>query len=220
MAKDSSINWWILSGVLVLIGGAIFYGFKNQDVKEPVKIIETVEPVKEEITYKLSWEKYPENRPWTIFVNNLISTEAISVFNTAQDIKEFCPKYFGLDMGDRVHVWAEMISAISYYESAWKPGTKFDEPKLGYPSLGLMQLSYEDLPNHPYCKFEKGNPDKSILDPYLNLDCGIRILKTQISRKGKIVIRSGAYWSVIKEGHKNNKVPLIKKMVLATGLCG
>jgi hypothetical protein len=94
-------------------------------------------------------------------------------------------------------------------------------------------LSYQDVPNYgsvlksPHCKIDWQkdknlsaiDPKKTILDPYINLECGLRILANQITKKGNVILSSGVYWSVIKDGGKYSKVQPILKMVSDTGLC-
>ncbi len=94
-------------------------------------------------------------------------------------------------------------------------------------SEGLLQLSYQDIEWAPWCKFNWSkdknlsatDPRKTILDPYLNLDCGVGIMAQQIKKKGDIVVSSGVYWAVIKSGGKYQHVSEIQSTVKSLSLC-
>lgn len=104
----------------------------------------------------------------------------------------------------------------------------------GYPiiSEGLLQLSYTDMRNYPAvgrlaCTFEwnkdkaafvddlaaSGNkksfhsqhPERSILNPYVQLTCGVHVLNTLVSRHpGKdFVFVAGRYWSTMRAGNSH-----------------
>ena len=130
---------------------------------------------------------------------------------------------------------------MAYFESGWKPTSRMTETTMGIDpvtgkqveSEGLLQLSYQDVPNYgsvlkfPACKIDWQkdkslsaiDPKKTILDLYINLECGLRILGSQIKKKGSAILSSGVYWSVLKEGGKYSKVESIIDMITKTGLC-
>lgn len=190
----------------------------------------------------LSWEKnHLEKKAWSTFVFELISAELFEVLDSAKDAKRICPKYENLAKDQRVLIWGELISAMAYFESGWSPTSRMTETTMGTDpvtgkqvvSEGLLQLSYQDVPNYgsvlkyPLCKIEWAkdkslsviDPKKTILDPYINLECGLRILANQVRKKGAVILSSGVYWSVLKDGGKYSKVDSIIAMVAKTGLC-
>lgn len=169
----------------------------------------------------ISWEKnHPERKAWSNFVVDLMGGELFDRFDSARDAEALCPKYRSLPKAQKVEMWAELISGMALYESSWNPKTRFMEPApLHYYSEGLLQLSYEDLQWAKYCKFKKGDPAKSILDPILNLDCGIRILANQIKNKGLVMMSSGVYWSTLKIGGRYSKIKEISAMITNHGFC-
>jgi hypothetical protein len=63
------------------------------------------------------------------------------------------------------------------------------------------------------------DPNKTILNPYKNLTCGIRILNRLVERKGAISFASGHYWSVLMTSHPNSKVSQIKALTSAISIC-
>lgn len=190
----------------------------------------------------LSWERnHPERKAWSKFVFELVSEELLEVLDSAKDAKRICPKYEVLARDQRVLIWGELVSALAYFESGWSPTSRMTETTMGTDpvtkkqvvSEGLLQLSYQDVPNYgsvlkyPLCKIEwtkdKGlsvtDSKKTILDPYINLECGLRILANQVQKKNLVILSSGVYWAVLKEGGKYSKIDSIIAMVEKTGLC-
>lgn len=202
----------------------------------------TAPPPKRDVKIALSWEKnHSERKPWSTYVSELLSAELFESFDSAKDAKRICPKYETLNREERIAVWSELISAVALYESGWDPTSRMTETTMGtdpvtkkqVASEGLLQLSYQDVPNYgsllkyPLCKIEwskdKGlalkDAKKTILDPYINLECGMRILANQIRKKGTVILESGVYWAVLRDGGKYSKVNPIIGMVRQTGLC-
>lgn len=184
----------------------------------------------------LSWEKsHPERKTWSSQVYGLIRNQLLVEFDSAQDVERFCPNYNALTDDQKANVWSELISAISFYESKWSPTSRMKENTLGIDpvtkqpvfSEGLLQLSYQDVLGYPYCKFDwkqdkaldPNDPRKTILDPGANLDCGTRILANQIKQRGKVVLSSGVYWAVLKEGGRYQKIEKISAMTKQLPFC-
>lgn len=190
----------------------------------------------------LSWEKnHPERKKWSEFVFEFLDAEMIEAFDLAKDARRICPKYEILSKEQRISVWGELISAVAYYESGWNPASRMVETTMGIDpvtkkqvaSEGLLQLSYQDVPNYgsilkfPLCRIEwqkdKGldvkDVKKTIFDPFVNLECGIRIMANQIKKKSYVILESGVYWAVLHDGGKYSKVSAILGMVKQTGLC-
>ncbi|MBK8202454.1 MAG: hypothetical protein IPK68_09140 [Bdellovibrionales bacterium] len=208
----------------------------NQERKieapSPTPEISTPAPVLEYAS--LSWEKsHPERRVWSSDVFLLIGEELFLDFDSAKDAKRICPKYESLLRSQKISMWAELISAIAYYESGWNPTSRMVETTMGtdpvtgkqVASEGLLQLSYQDVPNYkavlksPACKIDWQkdkeltitDAKKTIFDPAINLVCGLRILANQIQKKGYVILSSGVYWAVLKDGGKYSKVDSIIK---------
>jgi len=177
---------------------------------------------------KLSWEsKNPKSSEWTKIALAQIEKH-FDKLDKVEDMETFCPEYKKLDKGQRINVWGELISAMAFYESGWNPNAQFTETGLGNDEItgrvltseGLLQLSYNDTKWSKSCQFDweldknnRGSHPTTILTPKNNLECGITILSKQINKHKKVVIKKGAYWAVIKEGHQNNKTEGIKKMM-------
>lgn len=181
------------------------------------------DPVSDSSYYKtyninLLWEPaHPEGESWTDFILPLIENELGSSFlQGSDDMNEFCPNYNKFDNHQRAIFWGYLISAMTKYESSFNPTSRMSEPSLGTDrvtkttvySEGLLQLSYQDAGWIPTCEisWEKdkhlaaNDPKKTILNPQINLNCGIRILANQIATRKRISLSSGAYWAVLIPG--------------------
>lgn len=185
----------------------------------------------------LAWEstKYPERKAWSQHLQKIILEDWSSLLPGTDDITNFCPRYNTLDNNERANVWAQIFVAIAKYESAYSPVSRMQETTMGTDpvtrqpvySEGLLQLSYQDIQWAPWCKFNWNvdkmlsatDPKKTILDPFLNLDCGVGIMAKQIKSKGAIVVSSGVYWAVIKSGGRYQQINNIQSMVKALSLC-
>ena len=186
----------------------------------------------------LSWESssHPERVQWSEYLQNDILTNWSSLLKGASDITSFCPKYNNLNNNQKANVWAQLFVAITKYESAYSPTSRMRETTMGTDpvtkqpvySEGLLQLSYQDTLNYKFCSkidwskdknLAATDPKKTILDPYINLDCGVGIMANQVSRKGMIAVSSGAYWSTIIPGGRYTQLSNIKSMVSNLSLC-
>ena len=185
----------------------------------------------------LAWDKSATRRQWSNLIYSVIlKEEPIFLNDTPKDIKTFCPKFDDLNVGEKLNFWGQFIVAVAERESSWRPNTYYVETTMGtdpvtksqIASEGLLQLSYQDEKNHNLdCGFDWDkdkklhykDENKTIFNPFLNLRCGIKILAKQLKKYDKIVISKGAYWSVIKEGHKSNKVSLISKRTKSLSFC-
>lgn len=183
----------------------------------------------------ISWETgHPERAVWSSTAARVIGDE-FSKLDKAQDIARFCPPYLKLHVADRITAWVELIAAVSYYESGWKPTSRMHETTMGKDEItggvvyseGLLQLSYQDIRGYKFCKFDWSadkrlaptDPAKTILDPLINLECGIKILSRIVERRGKIALTSNPYWAVLKDGGKYSKIDKIASRVQANPVC-
>lgn len=179
---------------------------------------------------KLSWENttapHPERAPWSNHLM-LLAEQNFDNFFQAKDMPAFCPKWNQLDHSQKLVAISELVIAVTYFESGYNPLSRMVEVGLGndpytgaqVASEGLLQLSYGDKRWAPWCDFNWSKDkyvalkNRSILDPIKNLSCGVRIMGNQIAKNKAIVISRNAYWSVLKAGHRNQKIEKIKARV-------
>jgi hypothetical protein len=191
-----------------------------------------VEP--EKMIEPLAWESSgkPERTDWSSYVAG-VNEEEFDRLDLATDTENFCPNYKSLTHQQKINFWGQLIAGVAYFESGWSPTSRMKEPSLGKDSVtgmsvyseGLLSLSYQDVRSYGFCDFdwtkdkdlESNDPKRTILNPYTNLDCGIRILANQISRSKAIVLSSGVYWSVLRKS--STHVPQIQAMTKKLSFC-
>lgn len=158
-----------------------------------------------EVTGSLSWEKnHPERATWSQQL--IASVQQYKARLDAGNPEGFIAGYDRLTPAMQIRFWAELIIAMSKFESGWDPHNLFHEPPpLGVDSIGLLQLSYEDEPNYHLEHLQKAAKD--LENPLINLRCGLKIFSDLLARDGTVTrlvnqrFRGGAaYWSVIREG--------------------
>jgi hypothetical protein len=160
------------------------------------------------------WEgaRPKDGTAWTAFAFGIVDQYGDSLLAGTSDIKTFCPAYFTLSRNEKINFWVYLVSAVSKYESDFSPVSRYQETTLGTDAVtnqpvwseGLLQLSYQDTKTYTFCDefnwskdkaLAAKDPAKSILDPFKNLECGIRILNAQVKRKDLIAVRG--YWSTL-----------------------
>lgn len=184
----------------------------------------------------LLWERGdPQRGLWSNFVFALFRQEVRHVLTEVQDMEIFCPRYPSLSEDQKINVWGMLVSSIVKFESQFNPAERVLEPGMGTDvitklpvySEGLMQLSYQDITRWRFCRFDwerdrylhSTDPRRTILDPYTNLECGVRILADQITRKKRIILSSQAYWSVLNAGSAYHKISQIAADVKSLSFC-
>lgn len=187
----------------------------------------------------LAWEKsVAGSKSWSDYIYKTIKTEEPQMLdvNAATDVSLFCPNFHNLNVNQRLNFWGQLFAGIAFYESGWSPTSRMIETTMGIDPItgkqvaseGLLQMSYQDVPNYGnVCEFDwkkdrfldLNDPRRTILDPYKNLSCGIKIMAKQLKRSGVIATRSGAYWAVIIPGGKYEKIDSISKIVQKLSFC-
>lgn len=174
------------------------------------------------------WEsKTSQGVNWTAHVMSKLDTLGVDMVDSVPaDYATFCPSYNKFTTTQRKEFYTFLISAMTKYESGFDPTQKYQEgfnDSNGNPviSRGLLQISIESA-NSYGCGFSDA---QQLHDPYLNLNCGIRILNRWIGQRdfrlaGKINDgwKGGArYWSVLRtaSGSYSSIVSLTKN----TSLC-
>lgn len=158
------------------------------------------------VAWMLKWEiGHPERAPWSSEISSLFKKNLDS-FNSAADIKSFCPKWTSLIEDRKVFVLGTMAVAIALYESSYKPDTVYHEPPpLSIDSVGLFQLSYED--KMKWCSMVKSS--NTLKNPITNIRCAIPEMAMLAKKDG--VISGGSsgawrgltrYWSTMRPSGK------------------
>ncbi|WP_353228158.1 hypothetical protein [Novosphingobium sp.] len=143
-------------------------------------------------------------------LDQLIKSEDPLNSTIPNDIAAFCPPYGTASPAKRAVFWRELLYQVIKPEAGNNANAFMWEQPVdhkGHPldqgeySIGLLQLSVSN--RHPYgCDI----PDeKSLLDPHLNLACGVKIASYLVGHAGMIGGDAahgrrglGAYWATIR----------------------
>lgn len=241
------IGNWALGAVVVLSMGcaptsqssdvSVTKNPNNQNIASPESGSQSDAYVTGQFPVPLSWESsaHPERAAWSAYLEQIIVSDWSTLLAGADDMATFCPRYSSLSNDQRANFWAMLFSAMSNYESAYNPLSRMKETTLGVDpvtgqsvySEGLLQLSYGDMQSYPFCQFDwskdkslsPADPQKTILQPDINLYCGVGIMAKQIQRKGLITVGVDAYWEVLKSNSANNKIKDIAAITQTLPFC-
>ncbi|WP_433967489.1 hypothetical protein [Tunturiibacter gelidiferens] len=152
------------------------------------------------------------------------------------DVRRFCPAFYGMAEDDKRAFWAYFFQALAGAEAGLKPTVqvKHSQPEMmvkdqvtGRPgrTSGLLQLTYGDQERYG-CDFDwehdkklkVEDPDRTILQPKNNLECGVKILDKQIIEKRKALLSASGYWSTLRPGTVSYRV-FAKQMTNVPAAC-
>lgn len=184
------------------------------------------------------WERsHPQDGPkWSAFAYGVITSYGPALLKGTNDVNGFCPSYGTLSPEQKTSFWVYLVSAITKYESAFDPTSRMKEVGLGTDPIthqrvyseGLLQLSYQDSLAHAFCNEFDWNkdkllagrdPKKTILDPYKNLSCGIRILNELAAKRHLISFSGGHYWSTLTPNGKYSQANNIRNLTKQILFC-
>lgn len=125
------------------------------------------------------------------------------------DIMSFCPGYAKQGEQGKLVAWMHLFAIMAKFESNYNPKTFFMEPPpLGYHSIGLFQLSYEDQAAYPECSLSKS--EKNLEDGVHNIKCAVIILAKLVKQNNRIAgkvsgkwMGGARYWSVLRVTQNN-----------------
>jgi hypothetical protein len=185
---------------------------------------------KKEELGKPSWD--PQ---WDAIIETSLPPEMLSS-RMERAVKLFCPRFNQMSEVDRRTYWAYFFQALAGAEAGLVPTTdvRHTEPEVAVKdtvtkrmvrSEGLLQLTYMDADRYG-CDFDwerdkelpEKDPGKTILQPFNNLTCGIKILDTQLVEKGKPLVSSASYWSTLQPGTVSYRV-FVKQMQNVPDVC-
>jgi hypothetical protein len=173
---------------------------------------------------------------WDKIVELALPPEMLSN-RVPRDVRRFCPRFYEMSEVDKRGFWAYFFQALAGAEAgltATKQGlhtqpemTVKDEVtgRAGRTS-GLLQLTYEDEKRYG-CDFDwdqdkalkAHDPERTILQPKNNLECGVRILEKQIIEAHKPLLSATGYWETLRPGTPGYRV-FVKQMTNVPAACG
>jgi len=178
----------------------------------------------------------PWDPEWDKIVEKAIPPEMLS-WQVPRDVRRFCPRFYEMSEVDRRAFWAYFFQALAGAEACLEPTTRVrhTEPEVAkidpvtgkaVRSEGLLQLSYQDEKRYG-CDFDwqkdkslpANDPNKTILQPGKNLQCGVTILRNQIITQHKPLLSKSSYWSTLQPGTRSHQV-FAKEMTNPPDACG
>lgn len=112
------------------------------------------------------------------------------------DMASLCPAYPRLDANERRLVWVWVFKSIAGPESSCNPRDISSGISAADTNYGLLQLD----PAH--CG------GGSLLDPSVNLRCGVKVLANELSKRNSLTINfsdrpGGTYWGTLRNDDHN-----------------
>ena len=154
-----------------------------------------------------------------------------------REVKSLCPGFKRMSETDRRAFWAYFFQALAGAEAGLEPtaDVRHTEPEVAVidpvthrvaRQEGLLQLAYVDSQRYG-CDFDWDNdkqlaehdPQKTILQPENNLECGIKILDRQLVAQHKGVLNKSSYWVTLRPGTLSFKV-FAKQLANLPAACG
>jgi hypothetical protein len=179
---------------------------------------------------KPSWDP-----AWDVTVERALPDELLAD-SIAREVRPFCPRFRSLSEVDKRTFWAYVFQALAAAEAGLVPTTdvRHTEPEVAVEdtvtkrmvrSEGLLQLTYMDADRYS-CDFDwesdkhlpEKDPAKTILQPANNLECGVRIMETQLVHRKKPLVSSTSYWSTLRPGTISYRV-FYKQMANVPQVC-
>lgn len=174
---------------------------------------------------------------WPTDYSAYIETKVASTYPELLDLPQwrmntFCPNWSKLSATDRRQFWSSLLWSIAGPESErnrtliYLEDTMDTDPVTGYQvrSEGLLQLSYQDVPNYGYrggdiswtqdksfakadydAKKKYGNSARTILDAYANINLGLWIMRKHLedfNPNQNLEDALGKYWYVMQSRHE------------------
>src|SRR5215472_14249011 len=176
------------------------------------------------------------NPDWDAIVEKAVPPEMLSR-EVPRDVERFCPRFYDMNETDKRAFWAYFFQALAGAEAGLNPTTRahHTEPEVSDPDSvtgmsgrteGLLQLTYADAERygcdfdwHADRKLKANDPNKTILQPKNNLECGIKILDKQIIGQRRPLLYRAGYWSTLQPGRPSYRV-FAKQMTNPPLACG
>lgn len=153
----------------------------------------------------------PAAASWGVVLMRALQGQPDLLASVPADIEEWCPAYEAADAEQRAAFWAGLVSSLAWHESTHNPRA------VGGGGLwfGLIQIAPATA-RYRGCQAESG---RALLEPGLNLACGVRILSQNVLRDG--VVSRGMRGVAAEWGpfHNSRKREEMREWVRAQEYC-
>jgi len=152
-------------------------------------------------------------------------------------VRSLCPSFNQMSETDRRAFWAYFFQALAGAEAGLKPtaDVRHSQPEVAVidpvthrvaRQEGLLQLAYTDGQRYG-CDFDwdadknlpEHDPQKTILQPQNNLECGIKILDDQLMVQHRPLLSESSYWETLRPGTASFHV-FAKQLANLPAACG
>ena len=176
-----------------------------------------IEEKKEELGGK-TWDP-----AWDALVEQALPADLLSG-QAARAVRSYCPGFGRESEADKRAFWAYLFQALAGAEAGLDPTSNVHHTaaavnvtdgvtKRPVHQEGLLQLTYEDADRYG-CAFDFAadrrlparDPNRTILQPGRNLECGVKIMENQIIAQGKPLVSKTSYWSTLQPGTVSYRV--------------
>ncbi len=178
----------------------------------------------------------PWDPKWDKIVEEALPADLLSP-QRSYELRSLCPRFRQMSEADRRAFWAYFFQALAGAEAGLKPtaDVRHADPEVAVTDPvthrvarqeGLLQLAYADSQRYG-CDFDwskdkqlpEHDPQKTILQPENNLECGIKILDDQLMVQHKPVLSRSSYWETLRPGTTSFRV-FIRQLANLPAACG
>lgn len=175
------------------------------------------------------------NPQWDLIVEDALPASMLSR-QVPRDVRRFCPRFYSMTDTEKRAFWAYFFQALAGAEAGLNPTSHVRhlhalDPVDGVTHRplhceGLLQLAYEDAQRYG-CNFNweadrklpASDPDRTILQPKNNLECGVMILAHQIIDNHEPLFTGRSYWATLRPGTYSYRI-FARQMVSPPKACG
>jgi hypothetical protein len=173
---------------------------------------------------------------WDTMIEKALPADLLSP-RREHEVKPLCPGFKRMNETDRRAFWAYFFQALAGAEAGLEAtaDVRHTQPEVAVidpvthrvvRQEGLLQLAYVDSQRYG-CDFDwdkdkelaEHDPQKTILQPENNLECGIKILDYQLMVQHKPVLSKSSYWVTLRPGTASFSV-FAKQLANLPAACG
>jgi hypothetical protein len=178
----------------------------------------------------------PWDPEWDKLIEQSLPPELLSPKRERQ-VKDLCPRFKDMSELDRRAFWAYFFQALAGAEAGLEPTTnvRHSDPEVAVldpvthrvaRQEGLLQLAYMDSQRYG-CDFDwekdkallEHDPERTILLPRNNLECGIKVLDKQLIANHQPLLSKSSYWVTLRPGGPSFAV-FVKQLANIPAACG
>ena len=178
----------------------------------------------------------PWDPEWDKLIEQSLPPELLSP-KLERQVRDLCPRFKQMSEVDRRAFWAYFFQALAGAEAGLEPTTnvRHSDPEVAVPDPvthriarqeGLLQLAYMDSQRYG-CDFDwdkdkallEHDPERTILQPKNNLECGINILDNQLIAQHRPLLSKSSYWVTLRPRGPSFAV-FVKQLANMPAACG